>query len=175
MHDGYSNYCALSRILQEVFLTHSLPLRLRCDICSKVLPVCFIDVPWRSCLNFVFSSTHWAKFRTGQSEPCPCQTSSMTVEHLLQACILHNHLRNQLWLMETPVARKPFGSLDDPQCMAAFVLRTSVSIWVNKNRKKYISWSKFLKINISYERSRFPRLVLEENCPNRTLLSEGKE
>ena len=56
--------------------------------------------------------------RTGQSELCPGHTSNMTAERLLQTCPLHDNLRRQLWPVETAVARKLFGSLDDLQYRA---------------------------------------------------------
>ena len=62
-----------------------------------------------------------AKFRTGLSEPCPCQTGSMATEHLLPACLLYNNLRCQLWLRETVVVRKLFGTVTAPSLLSCKV------------------------------------------------------
>ena len=69
-----------------------------------------------------------------------CQTGSITTtEQLLQinATFTHN-LRRQVWPVETPVARKLFGNLDDLLCTAVFVQRTGVSgsVWVTDKKKK---------------------------------------
>ena len=66
------------------------------------------------------------KFHVGQSDQCPCQTGSMTTEHLLQACPLHDDLRRQTWTVATPVQRKLFGSLEDLRRTASFVLQSGV-------------------------------------------------
>ena len=55
----------------------------------------------------------FTKFGVSQSDLCPCQTGSMTTEHLLQAGPLHGNLRCQFWPVETTVAKKLFGSLGD--------------------------------------------------------------
>ena len=39
----------------------------------------------------------------------------MTTEHLLQACPQHDNLRGRFWPVETAVARKLVGSLEDLQ------------------------------------------------------------
>ena len=70
----------------------------------------------------------FTKFRIGQSDQCPCQTASMTTEHLLQTCPLHEALRRQIWTVETPVARKLFGSLGDLRRTAIFAQETGVTI-----------------------------------------------
>ena len=62
---------------------------------------------------------------------------SMTAEHLLQACPLHDTLRRQFWPVEKTVARKLlFGSLEDLRRAAAFVRGTGVSIRVFEKKKK---------------------------------------
>ena len=68
------------------------------------------------------------KFRIGQSDQCPCQTGSMTTEHLLQDCPLYEALRRQTWTEETPLRRKLFGALGDLRRTATFVQETGVSI-----------------------------------------------
>ncbi|KAK7114974.1 hypothetical protein V1264_000931 [Littorina saxatilis] len=70
----------------------------------------------------------FTKFRIGQSDQCPCQTGSMTTEHLLQTCPLHDGLRSQIWADATTVQGKLYGSLDDLQRAATFARRTGVSI-----------------------------------------------
>jgi ribonuclease HI len=70
----------------------------------------------------------FTKFRIGQSDQCPCQTGSMTTEHLPQFCPLHNGLRHQIWAEETTVQRKLFGSLEDLQRTTAFAQKSGVSI-----------------------------------------------
>ncbi|KAK7088534.1 hypothetical protein V1264_022444 [Littorina saxatilis] len=70
----------------------------------------------------------FTKFRIGQSDQCPCQTGSMTTEHLLQTCPLHDGLRSQIWAEATTVQGKLYGSLDDLQRTATFARRTGVSI-----------------------------------------------
>ncbi|KAK7116490.1 hypothetical protein V1264_002161 [Littorina saxatilis] len=70
----------------------------------------------------------FTKFRIGQSDQCPCQTGSMTTEHLLQTCPLHDGLRSQIWAEATTVQGKLYSSLDDLQRTATFARRTGVSI-----------------------------------------------
>ena len=77
----------------------------------------------------------FTRFRIGQSEFCPCQTGSMTTEHLLKACPLHNNLRRQFWPVETQVVRKLFSSLDNLQHTPAFVQRAEVSIWMTEEKE----------------------------------------
>lgn len=70
----------------------------------------------------------FTKFRIGQSDQCPCQTGSMTTEHLLQSCPLQDGLRRQIWMEKTTVQGKLFGSLEDLQRTATFAQRAGVSI-----------------------------------------------
>ncbi|KAK7092397.1 hypothetical protein V1264_008145 [Littorina saxatilis] len=70
----------------------------------------------------------FTKFRIGQSNQCPCQTGSMTTEHLLQTCPLHDGHGSQIWAEATTVQGKLYGSLDDLQRTATFARRTGVSI-----------------------------------------------
>lgn len=70
----------------------------------------------------------YTKFKIGQTDQCPCQTGSMTTEHLLQSCPLHDGLRHQIWAEETTVQRKLYGSLEDLQRTATFAQRAGVSI-----------------------------------------------
>ena len=70
----------------------------------------------------------YTKFKIGQSEYCPCQTSSMTTEHLLQECPLHNILRTNFWPQPETLEIKLYGSLTDLQRTASFVLETGVPI-----------------------------------------------
>ena len=70
----------------------------------------------------------FTKFRIGQTDQCPCQTGSMTTEHLLQSCPLHDDLRDRTWPRATSVARKLYGDLEDLRRTAAFAVATSLSI-----------------------------------------------
>ena len=70
----------------------------------------------------------YTKFHIGTTEQCPCGTGSQTTEHLLQSCPLYKALRQMTWPDHTPVARKLYGSLEDLQRTATFVLETGVSI-----------------------------------------------
>lgn len=64
----------------------------------------------------------------GQTEQCPCRTSSQTTEHLLQSCPLHEALRKRIWPNPTTAAQKLYGSLEDLRSTAAFAAETGVSI-----------------------------------------------
>ena len=57
----------------------------------------------------------YTKFKIGPSEHCPCQTSSMTTEHLLQECPLYNTLRTRIWPQSETLEKKLYGSLTDLQ------------------------------------------------------------
>ena len=59
----------------------------------------------------------------------------MTIKQPLQAFLLHDSLRRQFWLEETPVTGKLFGSLDHLQWTAALVQRTGASISASEKRK----------------------------------------
>ena len=70
----------------------------------------------------------YTKLRIGQSDQCPCQTSSMTTTHILQECPVHENLRQRTWPEVTPVRRKLYGGLEDLQRTAAFVMEAGLSI-----------------------------------------------
>ena len=77
------------------------------------------------------------EFGTGQSELSPCQTGS--VMHRTPATGMsapHNNCRSEFCLVETAVARKVFSGWDDLQCMAAFVQKIKVSIWMTQMKKR---------------------------------------
>ena len=67
----------------------------------------------------------FTKSRIGQSDLCPYQTCSITAEHLLLACLLHENLRHQFWLVDTQATSEAFweSGLDDIQCVTTFVQR----------------------------------------------------
>ena len=66
----------------------------------------------------------------------PCQTSSMTTDNSLQACLLHDSHRYQFCQVEPLAARKFFGSQDNLQCMAVFAQSSGVSISMIDKRKE---------------------------------------
>ena len=70
----------------------------------------------------------FTKLKIGTTDLCPCQTGSMTAEHLLQTCPLHNTLRDQTWRRGTPLHRKLYGSLEDLRQTAAFTEMTGATI-----------------------------------------------
>jgi len=70
----------------------------------------------------------YKKLKIGQTDQCPCQTGSMTTEHLLQSCPTFQVLRLQTWASEVPTATKLYGNLEDLQTTAAFIQKTGVSI-----------------------------------------------
>ena len=68
------------------------------------------------------------KFNVGQTDQCPCQEGSMTVEHILQSCPTHERLRQQSWMGEVPTSVKLYGGLEDLRITAAFIRSSNVSI-----------------------------------------------
>ena len=70
----------------------------------------------------------YQKFKIGQTDQCPCGTGSMTADHLLQSCPLHDDLRKRTWSGMVPTTVKLFGDLKDLQQTAAFIKRTQVPI-----------------------------------------------
>ena len=55
------------------------------------------------------------KFRIGETDKCPCSTSSQTRNHILQECPRLEDLRKKHWLGPTPtsVNQKLYGILQD--------------------------------------------------------------
>ena len=68
------------------------------------------------------------KFNIGQSDQCPCQTGSMTVEHVLQSCPKHQNLRQQAWEHEVPMTTKLYGCLRDLLVTSTFIQHAGVVI-----------------------------------------------
>ena len=66
----------------------------------------------------------YSKLRIGHTEHCPCGTGSQTTEYLLESCPIYEPLRNGIWPVHTPVARKLYGSLRDLRCTATFIEET---------------------------------------------------
>ena len=66
----------------------------------------------------------------------PVRLAVWCTEHLLQACLLPHNCRSDFCLVETAVVRKVFSSWDNLQCMAAFVQKIKVSIWVTQTKKR---------------------------------------
>ena len=83
----------------------------------------------------------YIKFKIGQSEHCPCQTSSMTTEHLLQECPLHNILRTNFWLQPETLEKKIVWESDGSatHCIIRFGDGRS-HLEVNEKKKKTMSF-----------------------------------
>ena len=68
------------------------------------------------------------KMRIGQSEMCPCNTATMTTEHILQHCPLHDVLRSSTWPEGETLSEKLHGGLAALERTATFVRQTGVPI-----------------------------------------------
>ena len=68
------------------------------------------------------------KLKIGDSDQCPCETSTQTAEHLLQSCPLFETLRTEFWPTPVPVNQKLYGSLEDLRCTVAFFEKTELTI-----------------------------------------------
>ena len=68
------------------------------------------------------------KFKVGESEMCPCKADTMTAEHLLQHCQLHDALKRDMWPEPTLVRDKLYGNLEELRRTAAFFRATGISI-----------------------------------------------
>ena len=76
------------------------------------------------------------EFGTGQSELSPCQTGSVMHRTPAARMSAPHNCRSEFCLVETAVVRKVFSGWDNLQCMAAFVLKIKVSIWVTQAKKR---------------------------------------
>ena len=70
------------------------------------------------------------KFRIGESSLCPCGTTSMTVEHLLQDCPTHQNLRTKICLSDQPLREKLYGFLENLQWTAVFISESGVGLHI---------------------------------------------
>ena len=59
---------------------------------------------------------------------CPCNTDTLTAEHLLQHCQLHDALWWDMWPEPIPLRDKLFGNLEEMRRTAAFVKATGISV-----------------------------------------------
>ena len=68
------------------------------------------------------------KFKIGQSAECTCGGGDQTASHILQHCIVFDHLRNHFWPEPKTESQKLYGTLEDLQCTASFIVQTGLSI-----------------------------------------------
>ena len=68
------------------------------------------------------------KLKIGDTDQCCCRTGSQTTEHFLLFCPNHESLRKQIWPDPTPMSQKLYGSLEDLQRTATFVVRSGETI-----------------------------------------------
>ena len=70
----------------------------------------------------------YSKFKTGESEMCPCNPDFMTAEHLLQHCQQHDALTRDMWPEPVPLRVKLCGNLEELRRTATFVRATAISV-----------------------------------------------
>ena len=68
------------------------------------------------------------KLKIGDTDQCRCRTGSQTTEHFLLFCPNHESLRKQIWPDPTPMSQKLYGSLEDLQRTATFVVKSGETI-----------------------------------------------
>ena len=71
------------------------------------------------------------KLKIGDTDQCRCRAGSegsQTTEHLLHFCPNHESLRKQIWPDPTPMSQKLYGSLEDLQRTATFVVKSGEAI-----------------------------------------------
>ena len=64
---------------------------------------------------------HLKKISIAESSTCDCLTADQTPAHVLQDCTLHNHIRKQIWPMETTLEAKLWGTAADLRRTVQFV------------------------------------------------------
>ena len=75
-----------------------------------------------------FNEHMFKMFKIGTSDQCSCMAGCQTTTHILQSCSLYKSLRDKIWPTTTLESRKLYGSLEDLQRTAAFVIESGLSI-----------------------------------------------
>ena len=70
----------------------------------------------------------FGKLHIGNTDVCPCGKQSMTAEHLLQHCPLHQDCRRNVWPEETPLRVKLYGTREDLQRTDSFIRAIDIPI-----------------------------------------------
>ena len=78
------------------------------------------------------------KLKAGDTDQCRCRTGSQITEHFLLFCPNHESLRKQIWPDPTPMSQKLYGSLEDLQSTATFVVKSGETISRTRKKKKPI-------------------------------------
>ena len=68
------------------------------------------------------------KLKIGDTDQCRCRTGPQTTEHFLLFCPNHESLRKQIWPDPTRMSQKLYGSLEDLQRTATFVVKSGETI-----------------------------------------------
>ena len=55
------------------------------------------------------------KMKLVPSSMCICNIEDQTTEHILQRCLNHTNIRNQIWLGNTTLQHKLYGALEEPR------------------------------------------------------------
>ena len=69
---------------------------------------------------------HLKKIGIAESSMCDCLIADQTPAHVLQDCTLHNHIRKQIWPMETTLEAKLWGTAADLRRTVQFVTSTGL-------------------------------------------------
>ncbi|XP_078312866.1 uncharacterized protein LOC144619290 [Crassostrea virginica] len=67
---------------------------------------------------------------------CPCGEAEQNTEHFLQTCKLHLAQRQKIWDQPTSIKEKLFGSLEDLQKTARFVVETGTQVSRRTTRRR---------------------------------------
>ena len=60
---------------------------------------------------------------------CLSRTAPQTQEHILQSCLLHREVRNQIWPHGALMQEKQWGSLEELTTTVQFILSINSTVW----------------------------------------------
>ena len=84
------------------------------------------------------------KLKRGDTDQCRCRTMLQTTEHLLHFCPNHESLQKQIWPDPTSTSQKLYGSVEDLQRTATFVVKSGETIWRTRKEKNNLGCCFFL-------------------------------
>ncbi|XP_041369759.1 uncharacterized protein LOC121383729 [Gigantopelta aegis] len=68
------------------------------------------------------------KFKLAATPTCSCGLEDQTAEHILQACPIHQDLRQAEWPIETAIHTKLYGKRGELEKTAHFILQTGLLV-----------------------------------------------
>ena len=70
----------------------------------------------------------FTKLGIGTAEKCPCGAAAMTSQHILQECMRHDSLKQEIWPKPRPMEWKLHGNMEELQRTIYFVRQSGETI-----------------------------------------------